>query len=59
MNLTYEERLEKTIAQLLPYYYRYHKLVNLPVPEIDFLVKDEVLKKVPKLFQPKQCSQPK
>jgi hypothetical protein len=59
MNLTYEERLEKTVEKLLPYYYKYHELTNTPVPEIDFLVKQQVVKQVPRLLQGKNYPQSK
>ena len=59
MTLTYEQRLEKTVEQLLPYYFKYYKLMNQPVPEIDVIVQETISKKLPRLFQPKLHPQPK
>lgn len=53
MSLNYEQRLEHLVQQLLPYYYKYHELLNLDCPDLDPIVTHRLVKKEAALFKPK------
>ena len=54
-HMTYENRLEKTLEQVLPYYYRYFENTGEKAPALDPVVVARVFTtKVPALLQKRQ-----